>query len=85
MEQLVAFLVSSALECVKEPSPYGALRLMEGAQQLITIAAEHQLIPEDMKEIAMKIEHEKQYALTDPLKFQNLVEELALELVARFS
>ena len=71
--ELLSYLVSSALECADEPSPYGALRLMGGAERLLRFGLEA---------MAQRIEAEKNCALTDPPRFRAMIEETALSLVA---
>ena len=41
--ELLSYLVRSALECADEPSPYGALRLMGGAERLLRFGLTHGL------------------------------------------
>lgn len=80
--RLLGFMVSSALECADQPSPYGALRLLESAQMLIEASLEHGAVQnEALREIAGRIAEEKQTALTDRKRFRALIEESALALI----
>ena len=80
--RLLAFMLGSALECADQPSPYGALRLLEAAQQLIDAAVEFEAVHnESLKAIAERIAQEKQTALTDRERFHTLLEESALALI----
>ncbi len=81
--ELLSYLVSSALECADEPSPYGALRLMGGAERLLRFGLTHGLAQDPALEaMAQRIEAEKNCALTDPPRFRAMIEETALSLVA---
>lgn len=80
--KLLAFMVSSALECADQPSPYGALRLIESAQQLIEDSTEHGIINNNsLREIAKRIALEKNAALIDRKQFHTMIEKCALELI----
>ncbi len=80
--QILSFTAASALECVKDPSPYGALRLLETLQKLLELAGTYQIIQnEALLSLAERISQEKGSALTDRPRFQSLAEEIALLLV----
>lgn len=79
--ELLAYMSASALECVDEPSPYGALRLLGGVEQLLRFGfRNHLLHDERLYALADRIEEEKNTALTDKPYFCLLVEEAALTL-----
>lgn len=81
-DRLLAFLVTGALECISELSPYGALRLLEAARELIEFAEQYGLRREAaLQKIAERIAAEKEAALTDRPRFQKLIEEIAMTLV----
>lgn len=80
--RLLAFLLSSSLECADQPSPYGSLRLLEAAQQLIEIAIELEAVHNvPLGAIAEHIAQEKHTALTDRGRFHTLIEESTLALI----
>lgn len=80
--RMLSFLVTSALECANEPSPYGALRLLEAARQMIEFADTYGLLREAaLRQIAERIAAEEETALTDRPRFQKLIEEIAMTLV----
>ena len=77
--RILSFQIASALECVDDLSPYGALRLLEAAQQMIEFG-ELYGIPGDSY-IAERIAEEKGTALTDRSRFHLMVEELSMIMV----
>ena len=80
--QILAFTASSALECAKEPSPYGALRLLEVLQQLLEFGSAQGILRDPaLASLAERIARESGTALTDRSRFQSLAEETALALV----
>lgn len=82
LHELLAFLVSSALECADEPSPYGSLRLMEAAQQLIEFALAGQITGNQaLGAIAERIAVEKGTALQDRERFRGMIENCACDLI----
>jgi len=81
--QIVAFMVSSAMECMNDQSPYGSLRLLESVQKLINFAQSYGISNNDtLKKIEERIEKEKGTALTDRKNFQKMIEEVALTLIS---
>lgn len=80
--QILSFAASSALECAKEPSPYGALRLLETLQQLLEFGEAQKILRDPaLLSLAERIAQEKGTALTDRSRFRNLAEETALALL----
>lgn len=81
-ERILAFTAASALECVKEPSPYGSLRMMEILEKMLLFGVQNELITGDKPAcLAAKIAAEKGSALTDRNEFQKLVEDVAIAFV----
>lgn len=80
--RILSFQIASALECVDDPSPYGALRLLEAAQQMIEFGELYGISKDTrLHEIAERIAEEKGTALTDRSRFHLMVEELSMIMV----
>ena len=81
-KQILSFQITSALECAGEPNAYGAVRLLESAQQLIEFGLLHGISSDTrLRKIAEQIGREKGTALTDRERFFKMTEELSLAMV----
>jgi hypothetical protein len=74
-ELLLAYILSSAAGCVKEPKIYGAFRLAETAERLILLFAKHKvLVDKDMIDIAEQIASGKLLCMNDMAGFVSMLD-----------
>jgi len=78
---LLAFLVTSARNCVEEPKLYGPFRLLDGASRLIEILEEADVADEFLVEVRQKIDHNKYSVMGDKDEFIKFLDNLILEFV----
>jgi hypothetical protein len=76
---LLAFLVTSARNCVEEPKLYGPFRLIDGASRLIGILEEAGEADEFLVEIKKKIEDNKYSVMSDKKEFIKFLDDLTLD------
>jgi len=76
---LLAFLVTSARNCVEEPKLYGPFRLIDGASRLIGILEEAGEADEFLVEIKEKIEDNKYSVMSDKKEFIKFLDDLTLD------
>ena len=76
---LLAFLVTSARNCVEEPKLYGPFRLIDGASRLIGILEEAGEADEFLVEIKEKIEDNKYSVMSDKKEFIKFLDHLTLD------
>jgi len=78
---LLAFLVTSARNCIEEPKLYGPFRLVDGASRLIGILAEAHMADEFFVEVRKKIEDGKYSVMDDKSEFIKFLDDLTLDFV----
>ena len=78
---LLAFLVTSARNCVEEPKLYGPFRLVDGASRLIGILEEAHMADEFFVEVRKKIEVGKYSVMGDKSEFIKFLDDLTLDFV----
>ena len=84
-DQILSFLVSSALECADDPTPYGSLRMMEAIQQMLDFVEAYGIHQGGtLREVSNRITAEKGLALADRARFRQLIEETAMTFVDLF-
>jgi len=76
---LLAFLVTSARNCIEEPKLYGPFRLVDGASRLIAILEEAHMADEFFVQVRKKIEDGKYSVMDDKDKFIKLLDDLTLD------
>ena len=76
---LLAFLVTSARNCIEEPKLYGPFRLVDGASRLIGILEEAHMADEFFVQVRKKIEDGKYSVMDDKDKFIKLLDDLTLD------
>lgn len=76
---LLAFLVTSARNCVEEPKLYGPFRLVDGASRLIGILEEADIADEFLVEMKRKIDDKKYSVMDDKDKFIKFLDDLTLD------
>lgn len=78
---LLAYLVSSAVNCQKEPKIYGSLRLIEAAERLIgQLSSDGLLQDPKMQNVAEKIEAGKFLCMTDEAGFYRMLKDISVDL-----
>lgn len=78
---LLAFLVTSARNCVEEPKLYGPFRLIDGASRLIEILEQADIADEFLVEIRKKIDDNKYSVMGDKDEFIKFLDNLILDFV----
>ena len=78
---LLAFLVTSARNCIEEPKLYGPFRLVDGASRLIGILEEAHMAGEFFVEVRKKIEDGKYSVMDDKSEFIKFLDDLTLDFV----
>lgn len=78
---LLAFLITSARNCVEEPKLYGPFRLIDGASRLIEILEEADIADEFLVEIRKKIDDNKYSVMGDKDEFIKFLDSLILDFV----
>jgi hypothetical protein len=76
---LLAFLVTSARNCVEEPKLYGPFRLIDGASRLIEILEGAAIADEFFVEIRKKIDNGKYSVMGDKDEFIKFLDDLMLD------
>ncbi len=76
---LLAFLVTSARNCVEEPKLYGPFRLIDGASRLIGILEGAGIADEFFIGIRKKIDGGKYSVMSDKDKFIKFLDDLTLD------
>ena len=76
---LLAFLVTSARNCVEEPKLYGPFRLVDGASRLIELLEEAQMADEFLVGVRKKIDDGKYSVMDDKDKFIKLLDDLTMD------
>lgn len=76
---LLAFLVTSARNCVEEPKLYGPFRLVDGASRLIRILEEADMADEFFVEVRKKIDDGKYSVMSDEGEFIKFLDDLTLD------
>ena len=76
---LLAFLVTSARNCVEEPKLYGPFRLVDGASRLIEILEKAGVADEFLIEIRKKIDDKKYSVMSDKDEFIKFLDSLILD------
>jgi len=79
---LLAFLVTSARNCVEEPKLYGSLRLIDAASRLIEILEEVNMADEFFVEVGRRI-NEAKSLMDDKGEFTDFLDVLILDFVDR--
>jgi len=80
---LLAFLVTSARNCIEEPKLYGPFRLVDGASRLIGILEEAHMADEFFVEVRKKIEDGKYSVMDDKSEFTKFLDDLTLDFVEK--
>jgi len=78
---LLAFLVTSARNCIEEPKLYGPFRLVDGASRLIGILEEANMADEFFLELRKKIDDKKYSVMGDKSEFIKFLDDLTLDFV----
>lgn len=79
--QLIAYIISSAIGCLKEPKIYGSLRLIDTTEKIILLFSDLGLFQEkQLTEIANIIEEEKWICMNDELAFEQMLNNVADKL-----
>ncbi len=76
---LLAFMVTSARNCVEEPKLYGPFRLVDGASRLIEILEQADMADRFFIEIRKKIEDNKYSVMSDKDEFIKFLDNLILD------
>jgi len=76
---LLAFLVTSARNCVEEPKLYGPFRLIDGASRLIEILEGAGIADEFLVEMRGKIDGGKYSVMGDKDEFIKFLDDLTLD------
>lgn len=76
---LLAFLVTSARNCVEEPKLYGPFRLVDGASRLIEILEGAGIADEFLVEMRGKIDGGKYSVMGDKDEFIKFLDDLTLD------
>jgi hypothetical protein len=76
---LLAFLVTSARNCVEEPKLYGPFRLIDGASRLIRILEGAGMADEFCVEVRKKIDEGKYSVMGDKDEFIKFLDNLTLD------
>ncbi len=76
---LLAFLVTSARNCVEEPKLYGPFRLIDGASRLIEILEGAGIADEFLVEMRGKIDGGKYSVMSDKEEFIKFLDDLTLD------
>jgi len=76
---LLAFLVTSARNCVEEPKIYGPFRLVDGASKLIGILEEAGVADEFFVAVRKKIDENKYSVMDDKSEFIKFLDDLTLD------
>jgi len=76
---LLAFLVTSARNCVEEPKLYGPFRLIDGASRLIEILEGAGIADEFLVEMRGKIDGGKYSVMGDKGEFIKFLDDLTLD------
>lgn len=76
---LLAFLVTSARNCVEEPKLYGPFRLVDGASRLIGILEGTGIADEFLVEMRGKIDGGKYSVMGDKDEFIKFLDDLTLD------
>jgi len=76
---LLAFLVTSARNCVEEPKLYGTFRLVDGASRLIEILERAGVADEFVLDTRKKIEDNKYSVMSDKDEFIKFLDNLILD------
>ena len=83
MKRILAFLASSAMGCMDEPPIYGPLRLLEAVEKISRYALEYESdVPPGLEKIVEQIAADKTLCMTDPEKFEQLVNWVGIEMVS---
>lgn len=78
----IAYIVSSAKCCIKEPKIYGSFRLVDSIEKLIILLEKHNIvIDDDIKKIIEKIQNEKLSFMTDEEHFILMLDEVTSDLI----
>ncbi len=78
---IMAFMISSAMGCMKEPPIYGPFRLIESMEKLIGFAAEQGLDQDPrLIDVMRRIQEDKYLCMYDEEAFAALLRELGLEI-----
>ena len=77
---LLAFLVTSARNCVEEPKLYGPFRLVDGASRLIGILEGAGVADEFFVAVRKKIDDGKYSVMADKEEFIKFLDDLTLDL-----
>ena len=78
----IAYIVSSAKGCIKEPKIYGSFRLVDSIEKLIILLEKHNIvIDDDIKKIIKKIQNEKLSFMTDEEHFILMLDEVTSDLI----
>lgn len=79
--QLLAYIISSAIGCLKEPKIYGPLRLIDTTEKIILLFSDLGLFQEkQLNEIANIIEEEKWLCMSDELAFEQMLNNVSNKL-----
>jgi hypothetical protein len=80
-DQLLAYIVSSAAGCIKEPKIYGSLRLIDTAEKLIILFDELGLVQDEkLSELANIINEEKWLCMSDEKAFDEMLNNVSGKL-----
>ncbi len=72
--QLLAYIISSAIGCLKEPKIYGPLRLIDTTEKIILLFSDLGLFQEkQLTDIANIIDEEKWLCMNDELAFVQML------------
>ena len=79
--QLLAYIISSAAGCIKEPKIYGSLRLIDTAEKLICLFDELGLVQDKrLSGLADVINEEKWLCMSDEKAFEDMLNHVSYQL-----
>ena len=75
---LLAYVISSASGCVKEPKLYGPFRLIDTAERVINLLSEQSLLSTAaLDEVAKRIETDKLLLMNDEEGFVKMLQDVS--------
>jgi hypothetical protein len=74
-------MITSAANLPREPKTYGSFRILDAASRLITVLKDNDIQSVRLNTIGAEIEEKKYVVMTDEEKFNQILQDLVLDLV----